>query len=194
VDELYDLVLDPTETIDLLQRQLTGEQQAAHDQLRAELEALIGPQSAPFCDASDGALAACPCGNAGSLDTGCDITQGTGGVRLALVGQVTSPVNRATLAGAGFGAGATPAIVLRAGSQDDASPVVFGDGLRCVGVPLVRFAPALSSGGVSTHVIGHGASATQGTSFYQLWFRNSPPVFCDPAAAFALSSGRTLSW
>jgi len=33
-----------------------------------------------FCDASDGALAACPCGNPGDPDSGCDIAQGSGGI------------------------------------------------------------------------------------------------------------------
>ena len=33
-----------------------------------------------FCDGSDGSLAACPCGNQGNPDTGCDIPQATGGV------------------------------------------------------------------------------------------------------------------
>jgi len=54
-----------------------------------------------FCDASDGALALCPCGNAGSPDSGCDIQQGTGGVRLEVLAQETSVLNRATLRRAG---------------------------------------------------------------------------------------------
>jgi len=28
----------------------------------------------------------------------------------------------------------------------------------------------------------------------QLWFRNTPIMFCDPAAAFNLSNGKVLAW
>jgi len=152
-------------------------------------------QEETFCDSSDGALATCPCANPGSPDTGCDIQQGTGGVGLCVVAQEISPNNRVTLAGAGFPAASTPAaIVIRAADLDNASPVVFGDGLRCIGVPLVRLGAAFASGGVSEHTFGHGAMAGSGTFYYQLWFRNTPVMFCDPAAAFNLSNGRTLVW
>jgi hypothetical protein len=151
--------------------------------------------STPFCDGSDGALASCPCSNPGDADTGCDIQQGTGGVELELALQQTSPQNRITWSGSGFPAASTPtSIVIRASSLDTGSPVVFGDGLRCVGVPIVRLAATFASGGTVTHVHGHGAMAGSGLAYYQLWFRNTPIMFCDPAAAFNLSSGRTLTW
>jgi len=44
------------------------------------------------------------------------------------------------------------------------------------------------------HTHGHGAGAGSGTFYYQLWFRNTPIMFCDPVAAFNLSNGRALSW
>jgi len=150
--------------------------------------------SQTFCDGSDGALASCPCAP-GSADTGCQIPQGTGGVGLTLVMQETSPQNRATIAGAGFPAMGTPAsVVIRAGALDVGSPVVFGDGLRCVGVPIVRLAATLASGGASTHTFGHGTMAGSGNFYYQLWFRSTPISFCDPVAAFNLSNGRVLAW
>jgi len=148
-----------------------------------------------FCDASDGALASCPCGNPGTPDTGCDIQQGTGGVRLCVLAQQTLAQNRATVRGTGFPAMSTPAaIVIRGAALDSGWPVVFGDGLRCVGVPLVRLAATFAGAGTSTHTFGHGAMAGSGTFYYQLWFRNTPIMFCDPAAAFNLSGGRTLDW
>jgi hypothetical protein len=147
-----------------------------------------------FCDASDGALASCPCAP-GDPDSGCDLPQGTGGVRLDVLAQTSSP-NGATLQGSGFNAaGSTAAVAIRSTSLDPASPVVFGDGLRCVnGSPLVRLGAASALGGVSTHVFGHGAMAGAGTFYYQLWFRSNPSTYCDPSAAFNLSSGRTLTW
>jgi hypothetical protein len=147
-----------------------------------------------FCDASDGSLASCPCGNAGNPDTGCDIQQGTGGVGLGLVAQQTTPQNRVTWQGSGFPAGSTPtAIVIRAPALDGAAPVLFGDGLRCIGTPLVRLGAAFAVGGTSTHTHGHGAGAGSGDAHYQLWFRNTPAMFCTPDA-FNLSNGRTLTW
>ena len=147
-----------------------------------------------FCDGFDGALASCPCAP-GAPDAGCDLPQGTGGVRLDVVAQETSP-NGITMQGVGFNTGgAPPAVVIRSSSLDPASPVVFGDGLRCVNVsPLVRLGGALASGGVSTHAFGHGAMAGPGTFYYQLWFRSQPSTYCDPLALFNLSSGRTVTW
>jgi len=147
-----------------------------------------------FCDASDGSLASCPCA-AGTPNTGCQIPQGTGGVKLAVVAQQTTPLNRVTASGTGFPAMSTPtSIVIRGAAIDPASPVVFGDGLRCVGVPLVRLAATFASAGTSIHTFGHGAMAGVGTFSYQLWFRSTPISFCDPTAAFNLSSGRSLVW
>ena len=147
-----------------------------------------------FCDASDNALASCPCGNAGNPDTGCDIQQSTGGVGLDLVAQESAPSNRVTWQGTGFPASGTPtAIVIRGADLDPGSPVPFGDGLRCVGTPLVRLGAAFAIGGSSTHTHGHGTGAGSGDFHYQLWFRNTPAMFCTPAA-FNLSNGRTLTW
>jgi len=58
----------------------------------------------------------------------------------------------------------------------------------------VRLATGNALGGVSSHVIGHGAMAGPGTFAYQIWFRNTPSTFCDPFAAFNLSSGRQITW
>jgi hypothetical protein len=155
--------------------------------------ALLG--AASFCDATDGALASCPCLNAGAPNTGCDLPQGTGGVGLTLTAQENGPQNRVTWSGTGFPAMGTPAsVVIRAATLDPGSPVVFGDGQRCVGTPLVRLAATLASGGAVTHVHGHGVMAGPGTFYYQLWFRSTPIMFCDPVSAFNLSNGRELIW
>jgi hypothetical protein len=152
-------------------------------------------QHASFCDDSDASLVACPCNNPGSPDTGCEVHQGTGGVALVVACQQTAPLNQATLAGLGFPAGQTPAsVVIRGTGLDAASPVVFGDGLRCVGVPLARLAATIASNGTALHTVGHGSMAGSGTFYYQAWFRNTPVTYCDSLAAFNLSNGRTLTW
>jgi hypothetical protein len=72
-------------------------------------------------------------------------------------------------------------------------PVVFGDGLRCISAAgLVRISAVLAGGGASLHPVMHGAGA--GTFHYQLWARNTPVMFCDPAAGFNLSSALTVTW
>ena len=146
-----------------------------------------------FCESRDEALALCPCSNEGGPATGCDNPQGTGGVRLSVIEQATGAQNRATLEGSGFPTNSTPtAIVIRADSLEP-TPVAFGDGLRCVGVPLVRLAPSFATGGTSEHVIVHGAMAGSGSFHYQLWYRSTPAMFCTPDA-FNLSNGRTIPW
>jgi len=150
--------------------------------------------STSFCDAADGSLASCPCSNPGLPHSGCDIQQSTGGVSLSIAAQETSPANRATFAATGFPATSTPtAIVIRAPGLDGAGPVAFGDGLRCVGAPVVRLGAAFAQGGFSTHTFGHGTGPGAGTFYYQLWFRNTPAMFCT-ADAFNLSNGRSLDW
>ena len=147
-----------------------------------------------FCNDADGSLASCPCGNPGAPDTGCEIQQGTGGVRFDVVLQEISPQNRVTTSGTGFPSTSTPsAVVIRAPSLDVAAPVVFGDGLRCIGTPLVRLGADIALFGTSTHTFGHGTMAGSGSFYYQLWFRNTPAMFCTPAA-FNLSNGRQLDW
>jgi hypothetical protein len=155
----------------------------------------LGPNA--FCDGSDGSLAACPCANPGAPDTGCDLSQSTGGVRLDVLSQETSP-NAVTLTGTGFSTMGSPvALVIRSKSLDPLAPAVFGDGVRCVSLNgLVRLAATLASNGTSTHAFGHGSgpNAGPGVFYYQLWFRSLPTSFCDPALAYGTSSGRALSW
>ena len=144
-----------------------------------------------FCDGFDLALNQCPCGNAGAPESGCDIQQATGGVQLQVVDQDTLNT-RITLQGTGFPAMSTPAaVVIRSPNLDAGGAVVFGDGLRCVGLPVVRLGAAFASGGTATHTFGHGAGP--GAFYYQEWFRNTPAAFCTPDA-FNLSNGVSALW
>jgi hypothetical protein len=147
----------------------------------------------PFCDASDGALASCPCGNAGAPDSGCDIATGTGGVRLDVLAQETTPANRLTFRGTGFQAMAAPAALALRATALEPLPVPFGDGLRCIGLPVVRLNAVLASGGSAVIPVMHGPAAGPGSFYYQLWFRDQPAMFCTPDA-FNLSNGRQVAW
>jgi endonuclease I len=151
------------------------------------------PAAPSFCDAFDGSLFWCPCGNQGSATTGCDIAQGTGGVRLELIAQSTT-LTGATMRGSGFPTSSTPtAIVIRSPQQEPVANI-FGDGVRCVStVNLVRLAATVAFSGVSTHAFGPSAMAGPGDFHYQIWFRNTPASFCTPAA-FNLSNGVQVTW
>jgi hypothetical protein len=147
--------------------------------------------AASFCAGDGTAPAACPCGNAGLLGRGCDNAQGTGGVALTATGDPAA--NSVVLHGAGFPPASAPTVLAIRSPSLESPAVPFGDGLRCVGVAgLVRFGATAAAGGLSTHPVNHGAGP--GTFHYQLWYRNTPATFCDPAAAFNLSSGVAIVW
>jgi hypothetical protein len=147
-----------------------------------------------YCDASDGALALCPCGNPGAPDTGCDIAQGTGGVRLEATAFDPDGAGggSATFTGTGFPPASAPTVVLIRSASRAVPPVVFGDGLRCIGVPIVRVRSGFTVAGAVNLGLTHGAGS--GAYGYQAWFRNVPMGFCDPSAAFNLSSAYELVW
>jgi hypothetical protein len=151
----------------------------------------LGDLYPSFCDATDGALTACPCGNPGSMDTGCDIPQGTGGVRLDVLAREISPENRATLVASGYPAASTPTSIVLRGRGLESTPAVFGDGLRCVAAPFVRIRAAFAIGGSATFTLGHGGQI--GPHYYQAWFRSEPASACTPGA-FNTSNGRSLNW
>jgi hypothetical protein len=154
----------------------------------------LDEEFSPLCDASDGALALCPCANPGSPDTGCDIQQGTGGVLLDITGRTFGPQNQATAVGTGYPPTFTPsATLVRSANLHPSGTVVFGDGVFCLANPVVRLGGAIAINGQTTHVFGHGAMAGSGTFFYQLHYRNTPAMFCTPEA-FNLSSGRAITW
>jgi hypothetical protein len=151
------------------------------------------PLYASFCSGDGTAGTDCPCANAGQPGAGCDIAQGTGGVRLDVLSLHPDGMGggSVTFTGSGFPAMSSPSVVgLRSGARAT-PPSVFGDGLLCVDPPVVRFGATAAVGGTSTHAVGHGAGP--GLFHYQLWFRNQPPSFCTPDA-FNLSNGVTISW
>ena len=152
-------------------------------------------RSPSFCDATDVSLADCPCDNAGRGDTGCDLAQATGGVRLRLAAQTKQPLNRATFVATGFPTEAIASgTLLRSSSLRPGGAVVFGDGLFCLSGSIVRVGGAIGQIGGIRYVVGHGPHVGSGTFHYQLHLRNTPVLFCDPTAGFNLSNGRSVTW
>jgi hypothetical protein len=150
------------------------------------------PSGGTFCA---GSYFICPCANAGSGAAGCDLAQGTGGIAIAVQGFAPDGLGGGTaeVTGSGYPAMGQPGVTLIRSPGFEDPPVVFGDGLRCIAAAgLVRVSATLAQGGVSLNPVMHGAGA--GTFYYQLWARNTPISFCDPAAAFNLSNALTLTW
>jgi len=135
-----------------------------------------------FCE-GDG----CPCGNDAFVH-GCDNGATHGGVYLRE--QRFDPVGRTVeLLATGFRSGGSPAaLAVRANSQG--SGALFGDGLLCLGAPLLRIKSGVARDGSLKLSLQHGAMA--GTFHYQLWYRSSGG-FCPPAQ-FNLSNGVSLTW
>lgn len=173
-----------------------------HLELFATKPCEVSLPSTAFCNGVDGSTAGCPCAPGGA-SAGCDVPipamQGgglTGGVTLTATAQSFGVMNAATMTSTGYPPASTPGSVLfRNTSLDAGSPVVFGDGIRCVdGAGVVRIGGSGAAGGTATHTFGHGTMAGTGTFFYQAWFRSTPISYCDPTAAFNLGSGATLDW
>lgn len=144
-----------------------------------------------FCNAADNATFFCPCGNMGNGEGGCDNAQGTGGVTTEVASFIpTGPA--AALSCSGFPAMSSPTVIIIRSANLRPSAITFGDGRLCVDVPVVRLAATFASGGTSVHSFGHGAGT--GEFHYQPWYRNTPASYCDPAAAFNLGSGVSLTW
>ena len=158
-----------------------------------------GPQTPPafgneFCNDSDGSLAACPCANPGNPDSGCDNAQGTGGVYMEATAFNPDGLGGGTaeFTGTGYNPGASPSYVLLRSTNQAAAVAAF-DGVICVGNPVVRVGSGFAASGTAIEPYTHGAMAAAGTNYYQMWYRNTPAMFCTPDAA-NLSNGYDLTW
>jgi hypothetical protein len=99
-----------------------------------------------------------------------------------------------------------PSIVLQGGSAF--SPVLFGDGLRCVTAPLKRmYVHAAVAGNVTAPQAGDlsisARSAALGdplapgaTRYYQVYYRDPSASFCPVplGSGYNISSGLIVSW
>ncbi|MBL8858901.1 MAG: exo-alpha-sialidase [Planctomycetes bacterium] len=148
-----------------------------------------------YCFGNGGGTA-CPCGNVGLPNHGCNTSEGTGGV--ALTAQNFAPNGggggTVNILATNFPPAAMVPGQLFSGTATVAggAGVVFGDGLLCVGGTITRLGVAFSQNGATLFPVVHAGGA--GARHYQLWFRNNPLAFCDPAAAYNMSNAVTLIW
>jgi hypothetical protein len=154
-----------------------------------------GAFGAAFCNDSDGALAFCPCGNAGDPDAGCDNAQGTGGAFLEATAFAPDGLGggTATFTTTGLNPAASPSYVLLR-STALGGPAAAFDGVLCLGGSIARVGSGIAASGTAVEPYVHGAMGAPGLNHYQLWYRNQPVMFCNPAEASNLSNGYDLTW
>jgi Tol biopolymer transport system component len=153
----------------------------------------------------DGSAGACPCGNSGHSRHGCENSQATGGSQLTARGTRRLSEDTFVLTSAGE----LPS-VLSIFLQGNASvaPLVYGDGLRCIGGTLKRLYAKNAIGGVASAPEGSEPSVSErssalgdaipagATRWYQVFYRDPNPTFCPnpPGNTWNISSGVQASW
>jgi hypothetical protein len=160
----------------------------------------------PFCFGDGTQATACPCNNSGSPGRGCDNSANTGGALLSAAGTT----NPDTLVLTSSGELATVLSIVLQGDVSRATPLLFGDGVRCVGGGLKRLYTGNAVGGVfSAPQTGDPSITTQSTNlgdpiapgsgavrYYQTYYRDPDLAFC-PAplgSSWNVSSGVSITW
>jgi Tol biopolymer transport system component len=154
----------------------------------------------PFCF-GDGSQAACPCGNTGLPNHGCENSTSTGGATLAGAGVASLSNDSVQLTSASEIASAL-SIVLQGSSY--IAPVSFGDGLRCAGGSLKRLYSKNASGGsitvpqgaepsISVRSSALGDTIPLGaTRVYQVYYRDPNLGFCP--CGFNATHAVAIAW
>jgi trimeric autotransporter adhesin len=152
-----------------------------------------------FCF-GDGSLVACPCANDGLAGHGCENSASTGGALLAASGTTTGDTLVLTQADML----PTALSIFAQGSAELGSPVVFGDGLRCVGGALKRLyaksavlgtasAPEPGDSSISARSAELGDPLFPGdVRYYYVYYRDSSPSFCASPAGNTFNVGNAL--
>jgi hypothetical protein len=146
----------------------------------------------------DGTGLACPCGNTGIKGHGCGNTAFAAGGLLTGTGVASVSADSVVLHGSAL----TSATCLY--FQGTAvTGVMFGDGLSCAGGPgSIRLGSkhATTTGTSFFPDVGDPKISVKGlippgggTRYYQMWYRDSSPVFCTPST-FNLTNGYAVVW
>jgi hypothetical protein len=169
--------------------------------------AFVGSRPAtPFCF-GDGTLAtACPCNNNGSPGRGCNNSANTGGALLSAAGTT----NPDTLVLTSSGELATALSIFLQGNASLATPVPFGDGVRCIGGNLERLyvenavvgvvsAPQPGDPSITTRSTNLGDPIAPGSGavrYYQTYYRDPNLAFCPapPGNSWNVSNGVSITW
>jgi hypothetical protein len=161
-------------------------------------------QAGPFCYGDGSGPVPCPCANSGAAGQGCANSQNPAGALLTASG--TSVPDTLTLTSSGEIA--TALSILLQGNQDLANPLLFGDGLRCVGGTLKRLYSASASGGVVAFPPPGGLSISAQSAAlgdpilpgsarsYQTYYRDPNLGFCPfpPGNTWNVGNAQRVLW
>jgi len=157
-----------------------------------------------FCFGDGGLSTACPCGNTGHLEHGCDNSASTSGAELRASGSTAPDL---VVLSSSRELPSALSIFLQ-GDAPIAGGVPFGDGVRCIGGHLTRlYSKHASGGGVLAPTSGDPSITAQSaalgdpipsgaTRYYQVYYRDPDLAFCAaPAGAtWNVSSAVAITW
>jgi hypothetical protein len=160
----------------------------------------IAGQVVAFCP-GDGSSSTCPCLNFGATGHGCGNSANAAGALLTWSGIASVAFDTFTLHGAGMPPTSTGLYFQGTAQLGMPAGIALGDGLRCVGGNVRRLGVRPSSAGTSSFGVlaGDGSiaalagiSASGGTYYYQLWYRDSE-TYC-VAAKFNFTNALAVTW
>lgn len=159
-----------------------------------------GLYSPRFCF-GDGTSAPCPCCNEGGPEQGCANSTGQGAT-LRVAGSTCSTNPDTVDLIAENAIPGQPGLFFEGQTAlNGGDGIAFGDGLRCVGVGVIRIAVKVPNGsGTANYGPGFGdapistvTGAMPGdTRFYQFWYRN--PVGSPCGSGFNLTNAVQINW
>ncbi len=167
------------------------------DALSATLEVQItGMQPYTTYCWGDGSSAACPCANTGGVGRGCANSTAAQGASLGAVGSFSVATGDSSLVSTGLVPN-QPGLYFQGDSDlNSGLGVLFGDGLRCAGVNVVRlqvvFSDASGASSTTVDIASLGGVGVGDTKRYQLWYRDPAGSPC--GAGFNLSNGLLATW
>lgn len=151
--------------------------------------------SSAFC-LGDGTGTPCPCGNTGAAGHGCANSAFPQGGHLTSFGNASVSADTLVLS-----ANNIPGPGLFFQANGTIGPFVFGDGLFCAAIGIIRLGVVFPTAGVAAYPGGltpapisiAGAPINPADiKHYQCWYRDSI-TFCTPST-FNLTQGLTLTW
>jgi hypothetical protein len=164
---------------------------------------VVNPTLTPFCFGDASATAACPCGNQGMAGHGCDNSVATGGAELVATGSPTPD----SIVLTSSGQLPTSSSFLLQGTQET-NPLVFGDGLRCIGGTIRRLVSTRAHAGtvvypgpgdpsISARSAALGDPIPSGAvRLYQVMYRDPQSSFCPnpPGNNWNVSGAMRIVW
>ncbi len=161
------------------------------------------------CDPGASSVIACPCSNdASGPDRGCDNSAATGGARLSAVG--IAYLSMDSLVFTTSGENPTSLSIVMQGNSAISTGAVYGQGVRCLGGPLIRrlfikhaaagsiTAPEFASGDptVSSRSAAKGDLIQPGESRWYLVYYRDPVALggCPASSTFNATQTGRVDW